>query len=439
MAIINITTTQTGLTGVLPSLAYINTSDTESEILATGYLNQEVQAGASFSLPCIAAVTTQATPTSAQAVGWFRISHVGANWSLVATTAPGSVALPTIANHIATYTDVFGSLSEDPATAISGGNIQAGLSGTAGYLASFPGTASKGSLRVVAVANTGDTLVTLSNALHGQASVYSIPDSGAATANIIISKLTGTQHITVGGLQVDAGVVTSGISTGGQVGSFAAFPTTATSGSIRMTAAVNATGDFSTTITNALAVAQSQVITIPDSGASTANFLLSKLTGAGIQHITSGSLEVDAGSLISGIATGGTVGTLQLFPTTASKGSLSLQAVANTGDTATIITNAAMGQATTLTIPDIGASTGGIVVATTAIRVKSVAAAGAAGGAAAQSFTDTFCTSGSNVIGNWNTQTNPASVLKIVPGNGSFVVTSSADAGVGTFNYIITK
>lgn len=73
------------------------------------------------------------------------------------------------------------------------------------------------------------------------------------------------------------------------------------------------------------------------------------------------------------------------------------------------------------------------------VAFKSVAGAAAAGGAAAQSFTDAFCTSGSCVVGNWNTQANAASVLTIVPGNGSFVVTSSADAGVGTFNYIITK
>ena len=88
---------------------------------------------------------------------------------------------------------------------------------------------------------------------------------------------------------------------------------------------------------------------------------------------------------------------------------------------------------------DIGATTGGLVVSTSAIRMKSVAGAAAAGGNAAQSFTDTFCTSGSNVVGNWNTQANAAQVLKIVPGNGSFVVTSTADAGAGTFNYIITK
>lgn len=89
---------------------------------------------------------------------------------------------------------------------------------------------------------------------------------------------------------------------------------------------------------------------------------------------------------------------------------------------------------------------GNLVKASTAYTVvdqgfamKSVAGASAAGGSASQSFTDAFCTSGSCVIGNWNTQANAVQVLKIVPSNGSFVVTSSGDAGVGTFNYIITK
>lgn len=347
MSIINIQTVQTGLVGVLPSLAYIYTSDTEAAVLTTGYLNKEVQQGTQFSMPCIAAVSTQATPTSAPQVGWYQVAHVGVNWSLVPAGSPGDVVLPTIANHLAVYTNTTGTLSEDAATAINGGNIQAGLSGTAGYLASFPGTAAKGSLRVTAVANTGDTLVTISNALHGQASVYSIPDSGAATANIIISKLTGTQHITVGSLQIDGGNLTAGIS--------------------------------------------------------------------------------------------GTAGTLTSFPGTAANGSLILAAVNAGGAFNTTISNGTMGQSTVYTMGDIGASTGGIVVATAAIRMKSVPAAAAAGGAAAQSFSEAFCTSGSVVIGNWVTQTNAGQVVKIVPGNGSFVVTSTADIGSGTFSYIVTK
>lgn len=259
-------TSQVSMTqSTLPSLIYILTNDTYATVTATGYLTNSKQEGFTFSNNQMALVYTTDEKTV-----WLQVSitYSGASVlntvvSLVDPVAPGTVTLPTIANHLAVYTDTAGTLSEDAATAINGGNIQAGLSGTAGTLASFPATASKGSLKVVGVANTGNTDVTISNAAHGQATVYSIAD--------------------------------------------------------------------------------------------------------------------------------------------------------------------------------IGASTGGLVAATTALRMKSVAAAAAAGGNAAQSFTDAFCTTSSMVIGNWNTQANPVSVLKIVPGNGSFIVTSSGDAGVGTFGYIITK
>lgn len=350
MPILNIVPVQIGAVGVSPNIACIATNDTLATVLTTGYLNLVQQNGASLAESTMCLVSTKTSPSAAATqVGWLEVSHVGANWSLVQTGAPGTVTLPTIANHIATYTNTAGQLSEDPATAISGGNIQAGLSGTAGTVASFPSAASKGSLIWSATANTGNTNVTLTNAAHGQASTYAIPDCGASAANLILSKTTGTQHITVGSLQVDAGTVTTGLTAGGTAGGFAAFSATASNGALKLTP-VAAGGNFDTTISN---------------------------------------------------------GT--------------------------------MGQSTVYTMGDIGAATGGLVVATSAIRVKSVAGAAAAGGAAAQSFTDTFCTTGSNVIGNWNTQANAASVLKIVPGNGSFVVTSSADAGVGTFNYIITK
>lgn len=145
----------------------------------------------------------------------------------------------------------------------------------------------------------------------------------------------------------------------------------------------------------------------------------------------------NAGSIYAGLS--GTAGALRSYPATAAKGYLALVGVANTGDTAVTISNELHGQATVYSMADIGAATGGIVVATTAVKKKVVIAAAAAGGAAAQSFTDAFCTSTSLVTGGWVTQANAASVLKIVPGNGSFVVTSSADAGVGTFSYEITK
>lgn len=157
----------------------------------------------------------------------------------------------------------------------------------------------------------------------------------------------------------------------------------------------------------------------------------------------------------------GTAGIVSSFPSAATSGSLRLVAVANSGNFNVSISNASFGQASTLSFADVGSAAGRFLVANTAtpftsghvvvasgtgglttdggFQVKSVAGAAAAGGNAAQSFTDAFCTSASNVVGNWNTQANAVSVQKIVPGNGSFVVTSSGDAGVGTFNYIITK
>ncbi len=145
----------------------------------------------------------------------------------------------------------------------------------------------------------------------------------------------------------------------------------------------------------------------------------------------------NAGDIYAGLS--GTAGVMRSYPATATTGYLGITGVANAGDFGIQIRNASHAQSTIYTFNDIGAATGGIPVATAPFIMKQVAGAAAAGGAAAQSFTDAFCTSASNVIGNWNTQANAASVLKIVPGNGSFVVTSSADAGVGTFNYIIMK
>lgn len=259
----------------------------------------------------------------------------------------------TIANHIATYADTTGTIGIDAATAINGGNIQAGLSGTAGQLASFPGTAANGSFIFKAINNAGNFNSTLSNSNIGQATVYSLPDPGAATANLILS--------TSGSAQTIAGGLT----------------------------------------------------------------------------ISTGNLGVTAGNITAGSS--GSAGTVSSFPGTAANGSLILAAINAGGAFTTTISNSAMGQSTVYSMADIGASTGGLVVATAAVRMKSVAQAAVAGGAAAQTVTDTFCTSGSNVICTWNDTTNAVSIQKAVAGNGSFVVTSSADPGASHLNYIIIK
>ncbi len=170
--------------------------------------------------------------------------------------------------------------------------------------------------------------------------------------------------------------------------------------------------------------------------ATVANLIAHFIDTAGTIDDTAANVS-NLGNISAGAS--GTAGSLVSFPATAANGSLVISALNAGGAFTTTIRNSAMAQSTVYSLGDIGAATGGIPVATAPFLMKQVAGAAAAGGAAAQSFSDAFCTSGSNVIGNWNTQANAASVLKIVPGNGSFVVTSSADAGVGTFNYVIMK
>jgi hypothetical protein len=349
MPILNIQPNQVGQAGVFPAIIYILTNDTLAQVTTTGYLNGIVQKfGIQLSEADIALVTTKTSPNSTvTSVGWFSVVNSAGNWSLTAPTSAGGVILPTIANHIATYTNTEGELSDDAATAINGGNIQAGLSGTAGYLASFPATATSGSLRLTAANNAGNTVTTITNSSQAAARTYTIPDSGQSASNFLLTDNATTQTINTGSLSVAQGNISAGSS--GHAGTLSSFPGTAANGSL-IVAGVNAGGAFNTTISNGV-----------------------------------------------------------------------------------------MGQSTVYTLGDIGATTGGIVVATSNLRMKSVAGAVVAGGAAAQTITDAFCTTGSNVVGNWNTQANAASVLKIVPGNGSFVVTSSADAGASTFNYIITK
>ncbi len=382
MSIKNIQTVQTGLVGVLPSLAYIYTSDTEATVLTTGYLNHEVQQGTQFSLPCIAAVSTMATPTSQPQVGWYQVAHVGANWSLVPAGNPGDVVLPTIANHMAIFTNTTGTLGEDAATAINGGKIQSGLStGTiVGEFIAYPTTASKGFLSLKAAVNaTGNFSTTISNALaQAQSTVLTIPDVGAATGNFILSGLVsaGIQHITLGSLNIDAGNLIAGLATGGTAGSLILYPATTTTGSLRLVPVSNV-GNFAASISNIVGLGQATVYTLPDPGAATANILVSTSAGgqtiAGGLTVSTGNLAVSAGtitasgvitstagSLVSGSAAGGFVGLVKAFPTTASKGFIALQAAVNaTGDFGTTITNGlAIAQAQVLTIPDVGAATG---------------------------------------------------------------------------------
>lgn len=392
MAILNIVSYPTGVVGVNPSIVYIETNDTSATVLTTGYLNKAVQQGYTFNESMMACVSTKTSPsaTSTQ-VAWLEVSKSGANWSLVPTASPGSVILPVGANHIAMFSGTSGALYDGTAPAIHLGIIQAGQSGTTGSFISFSATPTTGYMSWGATANLGDFTTIITNAPMGQNSTLVIPNPFTASASFVVAPAA-----LVNGNLIQASGTAGLVSDSGKAA--ATIPTFT-----------------SPTIASHIAVFTNTAGNLGEDAAT----------------------AINGGNIQAGLA--GTAGTVASFPATGANGSLILAATNAGGAFNTTISNGTMAQSTVYTMGDIGASTGGLVVATTAIRMKSVAGAAAAGGSAAQSFTDAFCTTGSNVVGNWNTQTTPASVLKIVPGNGSFVVTSSADAGVGTFNYIITK
>jgi len=171
MSIISFNINNMGQSGVFPGQMTIQTNDALATVLTVGYLDKLHEEGIPFMNGWMAEVSTIPSPGSHEVdTYWLQIAFANNHWSLqFPLNGPGSVVLPTIANHIATYTNTVGTLSEDPATAISGGNIQAGLSGTAGHFASFPSAATSGQFDFTAVANSGNFTVTLSNASHGQA------------------------------------------------------------------------------------------------------------------------------------------------------------------------------------------------------------------------------------------------------------------------------
>lgn len=75
--------------------------------------------------------------------------------------------------------------------------------------------------------------------------------------------------------------------------------------------------------------------------------------------------NLDVTNLDAGLS--GTAGTVDVFPTTALKGKLIVSATDNTGNTNVTLTNAAHGQATVVTLPDVGLATSYILQSTAAV------------------------------------------------------------------------
>lgn len=373
MSILNIQISQAGLSGTVPNWAYIQTNNTEAEVLASGFLNASVQQGYAFNTTTMCLVSTKATPDApTSSVGTYRVLYSGGNWSLTSPGNPGDVVLPTVANTFAHFTDTTGTLSSDAGNFYNAGDIYAGTSGTAGALRSYSSTASRGYLEVKAVANTGNTALTISNAAYGQATTLTIPDCGAASANFILSATSGTvQNITSGNFAVTAGDIRAGQATGGTAGRLFSYSATASAGALIFGHVANV-GNFSTTVNSSATIGQSQTLSIPDVGASTGVFMLHP--GAAIT----------AGNLVSAGAT-----------------------------------------AHTLVDANIAATN---VQLKTNLKAVSVTGLGG-GGAGPLTVTADGCTTSSLVWVAISASSNVVSVARVVPGTGNFALTLSGDPG----------
>jgi len=271
MAVLSWTTEVTGFEGIIPKLIYIDTNDTFATITAAGYLNPSVEMGMEFTNDAMALVMSNTGPL------WLQTSLVGSNHSLVSPSNSTNVILPTIANHIATYTNTIGTLSEDPVTAISGGNIQAGLSGVAGGFISYPATMTTGTLRLTATSSAGDFATFITNASQAASRTYTIPDAGASSSFLLTNNAT-TQTIATGNLALTVGTLTLGSS--GHASSLQIFPITANNGSFSIIP-LNIAGNFTVTLSNA-SIGQSTVYSLPDAGAATSNIAVT--TGATVAN-----------------------------------------------------------------------------------------------------------------------------------------------------------
>ena len=366
---------QPAMVGVFPNQKFAVFGDNLATITTAGYLNQvSLESNPLSSTDILQVLYSFNQQTQAGTYGVFTVSISATGViTLVAAVSPGDVLLPVIANHIAQFNGTTGQIYDGSAPAVHGGNIQAGLSGTAGTLASFPGTALKGSLIVAGVANTGNTNTTISNDAMGQASVVNIPDPANAIGQFVIGA-TATPFVSgnfpknsgTAGLMVDSGIAVSALATtstavlltpgadqiitvhnlslaqgnltagsSGHAGILTSFPGTASNGSLIL-AAVNAGGAFNMTVSNA-AIGQSTVVSIPDPGATTANFLLDH----GTQSMAAGSqlnlAKVSAAESSNAVTASGQAGFITTSSLTTAGGGTYVITWTNTHITATSV------------------------------------------------------------------------------------------------------
>lgn len=207
MPIISTSFNDIGNAGQVPSIVRIETDDSISTVLTTGYLNVLTHQNLPLSENSLALVSTGTGAN--KAVTAMRMTYSSGDWSLALmegyqASGGGGVVLPTVAGAIAGFTDTNGTISSGPADLTNGGSIHSDVNITA---------------------------------------------DGSVTAGAIITA---------------EGVIRSGSPDGGSQGSFTAYPTTVSSGYFAMYALDASNGNFSSTLYNNPSIAASKTYLLPN-------------------------------------------------------------------------------------------------------------------------------------------------------------------------------
>jgi len=215
MSVVKGPTTLTGEVGLKPVVKRMTSTDNLATITAAGYLNTNLNEGNDLKPSDLMLVIYNYDEVADTGdIDFFSVSISNGVISLAQDISGGNVTLPVVAgdfanfdgttgklkdsgfsasdatktkvvmanaavivDHIATYSDTAGTLADDAATAINGGNIQAGLDGTAGKFVSFPATTASGSLQLQAVDNTNNSIAVIKNEGSGLVSTdYILPN-----------------------------------------------------------------------------------------------------------------------------------------------------------------------------------------------------------------------------------------------------------------------
>ena len=183
-----------GLPGTAPQLFTASTVDDLATITAVGYLNDQavrIKAGDFFFINYSDTSVFPLDTGQASSTARFQVSYSAPNWSLVQTDVSGFLLASNNLSDVANAATSLTNLGLGSGNNVAFLNVQAGNSGNAGYLRSYPATAAEGYFEIQAVNSAGNYAAILSNHSLGQATTWTLPDPGASTANILLDAGTG--------------------------------------------------------------------------------------------------------------------------------------------------------------------------------------------------------------------------------------------------------